>query len=217
MALYSYVLRVDDGAAPNPYYGYCTLAICKPSIRRIAKSGDWVIGTGTSEFGKYKLIYAMKLTEKPITFQEYFEDPRFKRKKPNFRKRDKNSHLGDNIYKFTENGFKQLPSVHSSGSRENILSKEHDLGKKLQNNRVLVSDNFYYFGKKAIKLPTNLYGLVKKGQGHKSISISKSKIKEFEEFIKSRSMGINGEPIDELGPEDILDVKCKKVQRCGED
>ena len=43
--LFSYVLRYDDGAAPNPFWGTCTLAICKPAIRRKANLGDWVVGT----------------------------------------------------------------------------------------------------------------------------------------------------------------------------
>ena len=71
MKLYSYVLRFDDGAAPNPFGGYCTLTICKPRIRRVAKTGDWVIDTG-SKNGKKNgktcnlqdmLVYAMKVKE----------------------------------------------------------------------------------------------------------------------------------------------------------
>ena len=46
--IYSYVLRTDDGAAPNPLWGTCTLTICKPVIRRTAKVGDWVIGVGSA-------------------------------------------------------------------------------------------------------------------------------------------------------------------------
>jgi hypothetical protein len=45
--IYSYVLRIDDGAATNPFWGLCTLTICKPAIRRNAQIGDWVIGTGS--------------------------------------------------------------------------------------------------------------------------------------------------------------------------
>ena len=69
--LYSYVLRFDDGAAPNPFWQTCTLAICKPAIRRTSRIGDWVIGTG-SKNSKLKdgntydlsdsVIYAMKIT-----------------------------------------------------------------------------------------------------------------------------------------------------------
>jgi hypothetical protein len=45
--LFTYCIPYDDGAAPNPFWGLCTLAICKPSIRRVAKEGDWVVGTGS--------------------------------------------------------------------------------------------------------------------------------------------------------------------------
>jgi hypothetical protein len=47
MILYSYCLRYDDRAAPNPYHGICTLVICKPAIRRTANVGDWIIGLGS--------------------------------------------------------------------------------------------------------------------------------------------------------------------------
>ena len=45
--IYSYVLRYDDGAAPNPFWDLCTLTICKPGIRKGALVGDWVLGTGS--------------------------------------------------------------------------------------------------------------------------------------------------------------------------
>src|SRR5690606_8959470 len=71
--LYSYVLRHDDGEAPNPYRGTCTLTICKPDIRRTAEVGDWVVGTGsknsrlkdgnTYDFSD-SVVYAMKITRK---------------------------------------------------------------------------------------------------------------------------------------------------------
>ena len=70
--IYSYVLRYDDGAAPNPFWGTCTLAICKPAIRRKAQVGDWVVGTGSkkarcNDGAVYnlsdRLVYAMKVTE----------------------------------------------------------------------------------------------------------------------------------------------------------
>ena len=69
--IYSYVLRYDDGVAPNPYGGVCTLAICKPVIRKKAQVGDWVIGTGSFELGLGDtLVYAMKITE-VLSFKEY--------------------------------------------------------------------------------------------------------------------------------------------------
>ena len=34
MVIYEYVMTDDTGFAPNPFYGICTLACCKPVIRR---------------------------------------------------------------------------------------------------------------------------------------------------------------------------------------
>ncbi|MBK7869163.1 MAG: hypothetical protein IPJ74_00065 [Saprospiraceae bacterium] len=75
----SYVLRFDNGAAPNPFWGTCTLTICKPAIRRSAKSWRLVIGTG-SKNSKLKdgriydlsdsLVYAMKITNK-LSLRDY--------------------------------------------------------------------------------------------------------------------------------------------------
>jgi len=46
--LYTYCIPFDDDAAPNPYWGLCTLVICKPVIRRTANIGDWIVGTGSA-------------------------------------------------------------------------------------------------------------------------------------------------------------------------
>lgn len=45
--LFTYTIPFDDGAAQNPFHGMCSLAICKPAIRRVAKAGDWVAGLGS--------------------------------------------------------------------------------------------------------------------------------------------------------------------------
>ena len=42
-SLFSYVVRSDGGFAPNPFFGYCTLATCKPRIRKGALVGDWIV------------------------------------------------------------------------------------------------------------------------------------------------------------------------------
>ena len=44
MKLFSYIITHDIGFAPNPFFGYCTLANCKPVIRRTSKIGDWIVG-----------------------------------------------------------------------------------------------------------------------------------------------------------------------------
>ena len=81
--LYSYVVDHDTGFAPNPYGGLCTLCRCKfrkhrqgkRNIVELAKVGDWVIGTGGANkkksAGHGKLIYAMRVDEKP-TREKYY-------------------------------------------------------------------------------------------------------------------------------------------------
>lgn len=47
--LFTYTIPIDDGAAPNPFNGMCSLAICKPRIRSVAKPGDWIAGLGSKD------------------------------------------------------------------------------------------------------------------------------------------------------------------------
>ena len=94
--LYVYVVARDFGFAPNPFHGYCTLATCKPDIRRTAKIGDWVMGVGGSRLAAVgRCIYLMKVS-KIRTFDEYWNDPKFQRKKP-LRNGSLVMMVGDNI------------------------------------------------------------------------------------------------------------------------
>ena len=43
MRVFSYVGASDSGFAPNPFHGTCTLASCKPQIRRSVKSVDLIV------------------------------------------------------------------------------------------------------------------------------------------------------------------------------
>ncbi len=97
MDLFVYVATHDTGFAPNPFHGYCTLATCKPRIRQRAQVGDWVVGLGSKRnLQEGKLIYAMQVQEK-MSFDEYWGDPRFTKKKPKRTGRQE-SECGDNIY-----------------------------------------------------------------------------------------------------------------------
>lgn len=85
MRLHSYVVARDYGFAPNPFFGICTLATCKRRIRRVAEIGDWVVGTGSKKRNREKhVVYAMRITD-TMTFNDYWNDPRFQTKKPNLR------------------------------------------------------------------------------------------------------------------------------------
>lgn len=166
--MYSYVVTRDFGFAPNPFHGICSLATCKPTIRRNAKVGDWIIGTGSvpKNLGD-KLIYAMKVTE-VLTFQEYWEDERFICKKPVM-----NGSLvqmyGDNIYwKDKDDEWHQENSHHSL---EDGRLNERNLKKDIPGKNVLLSDHFYYFGSTPIDIPTDLLkDVIKRKQGHRNVT-----------------------------------------------
>ena len=61
MKMYTYVIPRDYGFAPNPYLGYCTLATCKPRIRKGAQIGDWIAAYGAADSGiRGKLVVLMQ-------------------------------------------------------------------------------------------------------------------------------------------------------------
>ena len=171
MRLYSYVVRYDSGFAPNPFYGWCTLATCKPKIRKSAQVGDWIVGTGSDDKkvrrGKH-LVYAMHVTE-ILTFNEYDNDPRFGSKKP-YRTGSRKQSCGDNIYfrnaKNTQ--WCQRDSFHSNA--DGTRRSDH-VARDTGVNRVLLSDDFVYFGGSGPRIPesliaTNGHSLFKKGPGY---------------------------------------------------
>lgn len=154
--LHSYVVRYDSGFAPNPFYGYCTLATCKPDIRRSAGIGDWVVGTGSNERRIRRgghLVHAMRVTD-ILSFQEYNADPRFAKKKP-YRNGSRKQSCGDNIYfrNPDDDGWLQRDSFHTTdtgGQHARHIARDTGV------NRVLISEDFIYFGGYGPEIPANL-------------------------------------------------------------
>lgn len=166
-SLYSYCIPYDDGAAPNPFWGVCTLVICKPAIRRSAKKGDWIAGTG-SKFARVgdgttrdlsgHLVYAIKVTEK-MTMKEYDAHTRTKHpdKIPDWSHSDHRRRLGDSLYDFSGKNVRQRPGVHVASNQATDLSGKH----------ALLSAQFYYFGDQAVPLPGDLRPIAQNRQGHR--------------------------------------------------
>jgi Nucleotide modification associated domain 2 len=193
--IYSYVLRYDDGAAPNPFWNVCTLAICKPAIRRTAMEGDWVLGTGSKNAFcndglrhdlSGHLVYAMKINDK-LSLEAYdrFCQAHLPAKIPDIHHDDWRRRMGDCIYDFTGGNPPGLrPGVHTEQNRIRDLSGEC----------VLLSRHFYYFGEGAVPLPADLLPLVQAGQGHRKIERA-DLVEEFEAFTKPFPLNtIAGEP-----------------------
>jgi hypothetical protein len=176
MRVFSYIVARDFGFAPNPFYGFCTLATCKPKIRAGASPGDWVIGTGArTKYGlDGHLLYAMRV-EECITFEKYWVDRRFRCKRPILNGSLKQMY-GDNIYSYSrgKDRWIQQDSHHSRvGGRRNRENVERDTS----SNRVLVSSDFLYFGARAQRIPKAFrrFGSAREdvccvAQGHKILS-----------------------------------------------
>lgn len=154
MTLYSYVVARDYGFAPNPFHGFCTLATCKKVIRRVAAVGDWVVGTGSARYHRTgQLIFAMRVSE-TLTFDAYWADDRFALKRPDLTGSRMRA-FGDNIYRHEGDEWRQLDSHHSlPGGIVNDLNLADDT----ETDRVLVAEDFAYFGANAKPIPDAFVG-----------------------------------------------------------
>lgn len=172
--IYSYVLRYDDGAAPNPFWDICTLTICKPAIRRTAQIGDWVVGLGSrrakSNDGKFhnfsgRIVYAMKIT-KIMSLEEYdsFCKTHLLNKIPDWNNtKDWRLRMGDCIYDFSNKTNRLRKSVHYN----DLKDKKDEDNKDIKGLNALLSDHFYYFGEEPILLPLELNRIAFQNQGHR--------------------------------------------------
>lgn len=200
MVVYSYLMEHDFGLAPNPFGRYCTLAVCKPKIRRSKnlELGDWVIGTGskaleilTGRRWRGRLVYAMKVEER-ITFESYWDDERFQYKKPVM-----NGSLvamyGDNFYHRDESGnWVQEPSAHCNV--DNSVHSDH-LNKDIGGEYVLVGSVFYYFGDTAPVIPDELRVVCHTGIGEKRIE-GENAVKLIDWLQVNYKPGLHGDPIN---------------------
>jgi hypothetical protein len=175
--LYTYCIPCDDGAAPNPFWGTCTLTICKPAIRRTAEIGDWIVGTGSkhSPIGDIsnKMVYAMRVS-KVMTMQEYdtWTAATLPEKISDTNNPDVRRKLGDSIYDFSTTPPTQRVGVHGLGNRPTDL----------RGLNALLSDHFFYFGDVPQQLPPNLLGIVHHTQGHR-VRLNEPFVTEFIEWL----------------------------------
>jgi len=205
--LYSYILKHDTGFAPNPYHGICTLACCKPDIRKnIGRNFDiykdqfdfWVVGISSADKGenKNKLVYAMRVTE-VLTFDKYFEDGRFLKKIPKWENGNFTEKAGDNIYKYKGHGnrkkadsYEQLKSYHNNSITEKKINENSNFHKKRDLEQgefyILISEEFYYFGKHPQIIDRSLVNLYKAETGfhiRQKFNFDKKTLDAFKKYI----------------------------------
>ncbi len=212
--LYTYCIPYDDGAAPNPFWGICTLAICKPAIRRTAEVGDWVVGTGSCNTPNgdmsNKVVYAMRVTDK-LTMADYDSWTKDNRPKkiPDWKNADVQRRLGDSIYDYSTSPPKQRRGVHSS---DNIKTD-------LNGHNVLLSKHYFYFGDKPIPLPPHLLAIVNQRQSHR-VKLNEPFYESFLKWIDGLGLKPNklyGEPAYKLFGDEIKTEGASIRAKCAEE
>jgi len=146
--IYSYKMTNDNGSAPCPDNGLLTLTICKPMIRKNCKINDYIVGISSKKLNlgnTPKIIFIAKIT-KIINMKDYYK--KYPKRK-------------DCIY----NNLNELliNNYHCINSKDKDLSGINSL----------ISNDFIYFGDKYIDLPVKFNDMIKKYQGHKSVSNNK--------------------------------------------
>ena len=198
MKLYSYIVARDFGFAPNPFYRFCTLGTCKPKIRKHAKIGDWIVGTGSKIHGREGcLVFVMRVTE-VMPFNDYWSDPRFEQKKPNLRGSIKQA-FGDNIY-YRDQATCEWHQEDSHHSYPDGTRNINNINNDTQTDRVLISDDYIYCGGEGPQIPAkyrNFCGVdLCAGRGYKC-KFPDNMVNEFVDWIQSLGVqGYCGTPLD---------------------
>ena len=128
--------------------------------------GDWIVGTCSARHGRAAHIaYAMRVTE-AMSFNDYWQDPRFRLKRPDMHSSIRSA-FGDSIYHRNDvtGKWNQVDSHHSyQHGTPNAKNICHDTSV----DRVLVSDDFVYWGRSGPRIPVSFRDeICKGGQGHR--------------------------------------------------
>jgi hypothetical protein len=193
--LFAYKQTHDTGFAPNPFHGVCTLATCKPMIRRCKKKGDWIAGfssvkltRGETQVGEERLIYLMRV-EDVVPLERYFVEPCFAAKHPS-PPDDATAPcvqgVGDNIYEWRADGWFQ----HSNRSHGPEWKPKDTRGKN-----ALVSTEFYYFGGDPLIIPEDARPDLPLGQsGHGVQTKDFARAQAFVDYVRSQGPGVHAQP-----------------------
>jgi hypothetical protein len=158
MKLSAYIITVDSGFAPNPFGRYCTLACCKPTIRRMAEKDDVVIAcTSARAWRPSRLLYAMRVKE-VIPYHQYWRDARFAMRKPS--KKTAVGRCGDNIW----HRDRAVQWHVCPGACHDDRHRKRDT----DGVNALVATKFFYFGRSAIRIPSRFADMLAQTQGHKN-------------------------------------------------
>lgn len=139
---YVYKMTTDNGGAPCVTDNLLSLAICKPILRRVAKTGSIILGFGSDRPGyDRRLIYIAVVTEKLLASDSVIDGKLGYYQNPVFQDRS------DAIYRLESDGKSaalKTNAQHHSGGKH----LKTDVGAHFENANVLLSTDFRYFGSK---------------------------------------------------------------------
>lgn len=189
-------MKHDSGFAPNPYYGYCTLAACTPNhMRANLHPGDVIVGVEGEALIKDRIasrgeettpsrciVFYMTISE-VMDLDSYFRDKRFQAKIPKPDSRNYSKRVGDNVYWREGNEFLAIPG-----------NKHDDPGsfeKDTKGDIVYIAKEFYYFGDLEVPFPSKFESYIPNPRG---IKYYKYPLPELDEYVckASRQFGKKG-------------------------
>jgi len=200
MALFVYTVADDIGFAPNPFHGCCTLATCKSEIRHAANLEDWVAGVGSITKGQGgKLVYAMQVQEK-LSFDEYWNAPRFRRKRPQ-RTGSVKQRYGDNVYHWAEGDGVWIQEDCRHSNEDGTPNRKH-VCRDTKHPEVLASCKYVYFGASAVDIPTqfryrdegDLFVALRSCRRYFPLDLEASFVAWLERLISD--VNVHGDPLD---------------------
>lgn len=219
--LFTYKVMFDGGTAPNPFGGVCTLAICKPAIRRVAKKGDLIVGLAPGNEGR--IVYCMQVTDKKswkdyivlctsnAASNQYFEYAGLSHKVPK-----SETDQGDCIWRNADL-YEEVRPSHSQHAGEDDF--QHDVK---NGESVLLSTKFWYFGSGNqfdVRLPDDLRQIIP-GRGHRSSGNQTFRdyfVRIFNETLRVHAIseyGVYGNPKNGPETKDMSECsRCRTFQK----
>ena len=199
--LFTYKVAYDGGSAPNPFHGICTLAICKPVIRRVAEKDDVIVGLGCGD-EEDRIVYCMVVSAR-VSWAEYIQgckagfiaDKKDPSKKYTLKGRiPKDKHdPGDCIWEDA------VDYEHALDSWSRHDGEDDFIGDIRRGENVLIGETFWYFGKGdqyRICLPEHMK--IIPGRGHRS-NANNDYRESFSQFFNQKLVEKNISTIGKLG------------------
>lgn len=181
--LCTYVITEDSGFAPNPFWGWCTLAACTPNHRNPQlNEGDWIAGF-LSTSRKNGFLYAMEIAQ-ILDMSDYFTDVRFQKKKPHFNGAWKEL-CGDNIYELQNKKWARHATI--------FHLKPENCAQDTKYHKVFVASRFWYFGQNYKTVPPKYRPLIRR---YAYKSHDPDLVAGFMNWVRSFPPRVQGDPND---------------------